>query len=65
MIQATDHEVYPSALSDGRLAGWGIEQANETDPHPNNWSDDLPFDDRTTAWAISVPGETEWVKKVE
>lgn len=64
MIQFTDHEVYQSEHADGSLAGWGIGYDTEYENRPHDWSEGLPFDDRTTAWAVSVPGETDWVKKV-
>lgn len=64
MIQSTDSEVYQSTLSDGSLAGWGIGYEEEDWNQMHVWNESLPLDDRSTAWAVSVPGETEWVTQV-
>jgi hypothetical protein len=63
MVQSTGHEVYRSVIPPAKLGAWGLSEEDEgdglinTDTHPI-------LDDRNSVWAVSVPGETEWMALV-
>ena len=65
MVQSYEHEVYRSILPHGQLGSWGLSedyQGDETDDHHHGLSSSLG--DRTSAWCVSVPGESSWVFEV-
>lgn len=67
MVQSTGHEVYRSVISPVKLGGWGLAEEDEGDGIVNGDSqyDVLPvLDDRSTAWVVSVPGESKWMALV-
>lgn len=64
MIQSTDQEVYQSVLAGGKLGGWGLAEGQLEDDSSDSNGSEVGLDDRNTAWAVSVPGETDWMASV-
>ncbi len=67
MVQSNGREVYCKELPNHRLGGWGFSEGKEDridegmDVHAYN----SLLDDRTTIWAVSVPGEASWISETE
>lgn len=66
MVQDTSPspEMYLSKFADGKCGGWGIGLAEEdVNVNPDAESDYEYADLRecTVLWAVSVPGESEWI----
>ena len=67
MVQSTGHEVYRSLIPPAKLGGWGLSEEDESDGLTNRnsrYTSPPVLDDRNTIWAVSVPGETEWMALV-
>lgn len=62
MVQDTGvgNEVYRAAKSDGKALGWGIEEVESI----SRQEDYGLLRERMSCFVVSVPGETEWMKKV-
>lgn len=64
MIQSTDQEVYQYLRAGGKLGGWGLAEDYPDDDYIDTDASPAGLDDRSTAWAVSVPGETDWMASV-
>jgi hypothetical protein len=67
MVQSTGHEVYRSLIPPAKLGGWGLSEEEEGDgliDSNSRYTGPPVLDDRNTIWAVSVPGETEWMALV-
>ncbi|KAF8314823.1 uncharacterized protein EI90DRAFT_2947780 [Cantharellus anzutake] len=62
MVQSTGTEVYCKELPARQLGGWGLaeECGDRVDDDPTSHAYEHFLDDRTTLWAVSVPGESAW-----
>ena len=67
MVQSNGREVYCKELSNHRLGGWGFSEgkADQTEEGVDPYGYNGLLDDRTTIWAVSVPGEASWLSGTE
>lgn len=66
MIQdtSTSPEMFAASLPSGQLAGWGIAEEYEGDEDSLGDGDYSTYEERSSLWGISVPGEADWVAQV-
>lgn len=68
MIQSTEHEVYQAEMPNHALGGWGLAEdahlQDSSDIQSGDSYDTSGLGDRSTLWAVSIPGESDWVASV-
>ncbi|KDQ19812.1 hypothetical protein BOTBODRAFT_27237 [Botryobasidium botryosum FD-172 SS1] len=65
MVQDTSlsQEIYLSSFGDGKPGGWGLEDEALVDDEDVGDIDHAKLRERTVIWAVSIPGEAEWVSE--
>ncbi|KZS89873.1 hypothetical protein SISNIDRAFT_416121 [Sistotremastrum niveocremeum HHB9708] len=63
MVQDTSYspEVYLSEIRE-QSGGWGLAESNEDALPPDELANYDNLDERTVLWAVSIPGESDWVQ---
>lgn len=64
MVQDTSPspELYRVKLTDGSTGGWGLYE--DVGVEQDFDFDQMQLKSRTVMWAVSIPGESEWVSGV-